>query len=93
MAGGEEYWIPRFNRQKSVVLYEMGSSGKKLHGRYQGSFIVDKDGVVKKLALEGTKNTKVAEILLEIFQRTGKWGPARNGGPVASKFTFTVELP
>lgn len=94
MAGGELYYIPRFKRQKNAVLYERGSLNKELKGQFQGTFIVDTDGVVKKITLIGVSNAKVIEILEEIFQKAGKWRPAKNYGRlVASNFSFSVELP
>lgn len=94
MAGGEFYYLPRFKRQKSEILYGLGPLSKEVEGHFQGTFIVDIDGLVKNVKLDGDSNKKAAEVIEAIFLKTGKWGPAKNyGRPVASKFTFCVDLP
>ena len=94
MPGGESGYLPRFHRQKNMVIYELGAKGKEIYGQYQGTFVVDTDGVVRKLVVDDQKTNKVAEILQDIFQKTGRWAPAINYGiPLATKFSFRVELP
>lgn len=94
MIGGSFSYLPRFERQKSEILNELGSLGKELQGEYKGIFIVDADGVVRKVAIEGVHNFKVDEVLVKIFQRMGKWLPAKNyRGAVSTKFSFCVEFP
>jgi len=94
MIGGASSYLPRFERQKSEILNESGSLGKELQGEYKGIFIVDADGVVRKVAIEGAHNIKVDEVLVKIFQRMGKWLPAKNyGRAVSTKFSFSVEFP
>ena len=94
-AGGIENFIQKFKIQKKAVLSRLKSSDIKLNGHYQGTFIVDSDGVVKRLTLESVSDSKVAEVIEEIFQKTGgKWKPAKQIWlPVTSKFSFSVEFP
>ncbi len=94
-AGGVENFIRKFKILKETILSRLKSSDIKLNGHYQGTFIVDSDGVVKKIKLEGASDLKVAEVIEEIFQKTGgKWKPAKQIGiPVASRFSFSVEFP
>lgn len=90
MGGGLEKfhaWV------KSRVQYPTPAQEAGIQGRVIISFVVEKDGSIGRVKVEGSPDPSLSEETVKVIRSSPKWTPARQRGvPVPLKFNIPVDF-